>query len=565
MTKETNVLSHQKNGTTAALLLAAVISGCTSAPAAVSAPAPRSATTRPAAVSPSVPEQGQSLASAHSLGMHALARQARPGAWTYVPPAGADGAKYQHFAENSWTRVAEQLVSTFSAQVDTGSYANVRRFLAHGLLPPKEAVRVEELLNYFDYNYAQPTDGEAKTFQVQATVVRSPWNAERDLLRISLKARDVARALLPPANLVFLVDVSGPMASRERLPLVKSALMLLVGQLRPVDRVTIVTYASGARVVLPPTAGDRTEAIRAAINQLNAGGGTYGEAGIRMAYSHSRQAFIEGGINRVILATDGDLNIGMTSTRELKTLVETERDHGVGLTTLGVGDDNYNETLMKQLADAGNGTYRYLDSLQEAQKVLVHEFTSTLAVVAEDTKLQVEFNPRTVDEYRLIGYELSPLRREDFNNDRLDAAHIGPGHAVTALYEFVPHGNKGSADPLRYGNRHADDLAPADGANANEFAWVKLRYKEPGAVASQLMEVPVTSASTAPALERADPDLRFAVAVAGWGEWLRRSSQIGDWNPVKTLELARSARGEDRYGVRAEFLRLVELSALVRR
>lgn len=469
-------------------------------------------------------------------------------------------ARYPQFGDNPWKRVSEEPVSTFSADVDTGSYANVRRFINRGQMPLRDAVRVEELLNYFGYDYALPAPLAEHPFSVQAQVVASPWNTSRGLLRIAIQGRDLAKATLPPANLVFLVDVSGSMAPHDRLPLVQSALRLLTSQLRPVDRVSIVSYANGTRLVLPATAGDRKEQILGAIDGLHAAGGTYGEAGIRMAYAQAREARIAGGINRVLLATDGDLNIGVTDPRELKALVEAERKNGIGLTTLGVGDSNFNESLMKQLADAGDGSYHYLDSLQEAHKVLVNEFTSTLAVIAQDLKLQLEFNPAHVDEYRLVGYELRSLTREQFNDDKVDAGDVGAGHAVTALYEIVPRGAPGNVDPLRYQGGAARPAARPD-----ELAWVKLRYKEPGSPSSRLLQFPVAAAATLPSLAQADTDYRFAVAVAAWGQWLRSSSLIGDFGPQQILALARDARGPDRFGHRAEFLRLVELSALLRR
>lgn len=477
-----------------------------------------------------------------------------------VPPPST--ARYAAFDDRPWQRVAEAPVSTFSASVDTGSYANVRRFLNRGALPPRDAVRVEELVNYFGYDYAAPVANAATPFAVDARLVASPWNAERGLLRIAIKGQDLAKQSLPPANLVFLVDVSGSMGPQDRLPLVRSALHLLTNQLRAQDRVSLVSYASGTRVVLEATPGDRKDALHAAIDTLTAGGGTYGEAGIRLAYAQARAGFIAEGINRVLLATDGDLNIGVTNADELKTLVEGERKRGVSLTTLGVGDSNYNEALMKKLADVGDGSYHYLDTLQEAHKVLVNEMTSTLAVIAQDLKLQIEFNPALVQEYRLIGYELNNLTREQFNDDKVDAGDIGAGHTVTALYEVIPVGAKGTVDPLRY--QQEKSAKPAD-KRAQELAWLKLRYKPPGQADSRLVQLPIAKAGAWPALDKADADLRFAVAVAAWGQWLRGSTQIGDYGPKQITALAHDARGADRYGHRAEFERLVELSAGLKR
>ncbi|OWQ45471.1 hypothetical protein CDL60_19715 [Roseateles noduli] len=489
---------------------------------------------------------------------------------SYVPrampmPPPASTAKYTAFSDNPWQRATEQPVSTFSASVDTGSYANVRRFINRGQLPPQDAVRVEELVNYFGFDAPGPEAGERDPFKVRAQVLASPWNAERGLIRIAIKGQDIAKASMPPANLVFLVDISGSMGPEDRLPLVKSALKLLTGQLRPVDRVSVVTYASGTRVALPPTPGDRKTAINDAIDQLRAGGGTYGEGGLKLAYAQARESFIPEGINRVLLATDGDLNVGETNQEALKKMIEGERNSGVTLTALGVGQSNFNEALMKKLADTGNGSYHYLDSLQEAHKVLVNEMTSTLATIAQDLKLQVEFNPATVQEYRLIGYELHALKREDFNNDKVDAGDIGAGHQVTALYEFVPTGAKGSVDPLRYGSEDKAAKESPRVGKSGELAWIKLRYKPPGQETSQLVELPVMKPATMPALAAQDADTRFAVAVAAWGQWLRGSTLIGDYGPEQFVPLARGARGEDRYGHRAEFARLAELSASLKR
>lgn len=488
-----------------------------------------------------------------------------PAAYIATPMAVAptpSTARYTAFEDRPWQRVAEAPVSTFSASVDTGSYANVRRFLNRGALPPRDAVRVEELVNYFGYDYAAPAANAATPFAVDARLVASPWNAERGLLRIAIKGQDLAKQSLPPANLVFLVDVSGSMGPQDRLPLVRSALHLLTNQLRAQDRVSIVSYASGTRVALEATPGDRKDTIHAAIDTLNAGGGTYGEAGIRLAYAQARAGFIAEGINRVLLATDGDLNIGVTNANELKTLVEGERQRGVSLTTLGVGDSNYNAALMKKLADVGDGSYHYLDTLQEAHKVLVNEMTSTLAVIAQDLKLQIEFNPALVQEYRLIGYELNNLTREQFNDDKVDAGDIGAGHTVTALYEVIPVGAKGTVDPLRY--QPEKPAKHADG-RSNEMAWLKLRYKPPGQADSKLVQLPIAKAGAWPALDKATADLRFAVAVAAWGQWLRASTQIGDYGPSQITALAHDARGADRYGHRAEFERLVELSGSLKR
>ena len=474
------------------------------------------------------------------------------------PQREPDTAKYTAVSDNPWQRVAEHPVSTFSASVDTGSYANVRRFINRGQLPPRDAVRVEELVNYFGYADPLPEPKDAMPFRVTLQQSASPWHPGRGLLRIGIKGRDPAHSMLPPANLVFLVDVSGSMAPDDRLPLVRSALQLLAGQLRAQDRVSLVSYANGTQVVLPATAGDQREAVQAAIQRLSAGGGTHGEAGIRLAYAQARAGFIAGGINRVLLATDGDLNIGVTEPALLKALVEEQRKSGIGLTTLGVGTSNYNEALMKKLADAGDGSYHYLDSLQEAHKVLVQQMRSTLETIAHDLKLQIEFNPAVADEYRLIGYELHALKREDFNNDAVDAGEIGAGHSVTALYEWVPRGGAGHVDALRY---PSEAVAPK--GKREELAFLKLRFKRPGSAQSELHEIPVRAQALVPVAQAA-AELRWAAAVAGWGQWLRGSTQIGGFDGAQALALAQTARGEDVFGHRAEAERLMALTIVLK-
>jgi Ca-activated chloride channel homolog len=534
------------------------------APSAASKPASgyAAASVAPGAAAAPAPAPAPVPAPAYAM-QQPLARMVAPQA--LPAPAAASTAQYQLFADTLWQRVAETPVSTFSADVDTGSYANVRRFINRGQLPPRDAVRVEELVNYFGYQYNLPAPEHAHPFAVHTQVMASPWHSERNVVRIGIQGKDVAKTSLPPANLVFLVDVSGSMGPQDRLPLVKSSLKLLATQLRAKDRVSLVSYANGTKLVLPPTAGDQRDTIHAAIDTLVASGGTYGEAGIRMAYVQARQSFIQGGINRVLLATDGDLNIGVTDRNELKALVEAERKHGVSLTTLGVGDSNYNEALMKTLANVGDGSYHYLDSLQEAHKVLVNQFTSNLAPIAQDLKIQIEFNPLQVQEYRLLGYELRALTREQFNDDKVDAGDIGAGHSVTAMYEIVPIGARGNVDPLRYRAPVGAQSGAPTGATSTELAWVKLRYKDPGQTVSKLIEQPVAKLGSQPSLDSADTDARFALAVAAWGQWLRGNTLIGDYGTDKVLALARGARGADTYGHRAEFVRLVELSATLKR
>lgn len=460
--------------------------------------------------------------------------------------------QYQALADNPVHSVAESPVSTFSADVDTGAYANVRRLLNQGRLPPEGAVRLEEMVNYFPYNYALPSDGSP--FGVTTELAVTPWNQHTRLLRIGIKASDRAVAELAPANLVFLVDVSGSMDRREGLPLVKSTLKLLVDQLREQDRVSLVVYAGESRVVLEPTSGREKAKIRTAIEQLTAGGSTAGASGIELAYQMAQQAFIPKGINRILLATDGDFNVGISDFDSLKQMAVDKRKTGISLTTLGFGVDNYNEYLMEQLADAGDGNYAYIDNLREARKVLVDQLGSTLAVVAKNVKLQVEFNPTQVSEYRLLGYENRALKREDFSNDKVDAGEVGAGHTVTALYEIVPAGEKGWLEPLRYGKSEA-----AVSAKNGELAMLRVRYQQPEGGKSLLIERPIAN-QVAPASE----DLRFAAAVAAFSQQLKDGRYTGDFSLKDTETLARGARGDDRFGLRNEFVQLVELAQSLR-
>lgn len=471
-----------------------------------------------------------------------------------VPPD-TSNERYGQVNDNPVKRVAEAPVSTFSVDVDTGSYSNVRRMLNAGALPPSDAVRVEELINYFPYDYAQPRDG--RPFAVHTQMAPAPWNAERVLLRVAIKGQDVAKQSLPPANLVFLVDVSGSMDSPDKLPLLRSSLKLLVDEMRPVDRISLVTYASGTQVVLPPTSGANKAEIKAAIDTLRAGGSTAGASGLQLAYSAAQQSFVKEGINRILLATDGDFNVGISSTDQLKHMIEDKRKSGISLSTIGFGTGNYNEAMMEQIADVGDGAYSYVDNLMEGHKVLVNEMSSTLATIAKDVKVQIEFNPALVQEYRQIGYENRQLRREDFNNDKVDAGDIGAGHTVTVLYELTLKGAKGSVDPLRYGA--ADDKATGAAARTDELAHLRLRYKQPGQSTSELIETPITRRAIAP-LSEADSEFRFATAVAGYGQLLRGGRYTGEWSYADARELAAGSLGRDRYGYRGEFLRLIDLT-----
>ncbi|MEM5429162.1 VWA domain-containing protein [Cupriavidus oxalaticus] len=535
--------------------LALALSACGGhSPSLTQAPQPVPPAPAPAPVRDRAAEVAKAANAAPAAEMRAIAPHAplaMPRPYHLPPPQAADRERYGQIEENGVRLVAQVPVSTFSIDVDTGSYSNMRRLLNAGRLPPADAVRVEELLNYFPYDYSQPADG--RPFAVHTALAPAPWHPSNVLLRIGIKGKDIAGAALPPANLVFLVDVSGSMDSPDKLPLLKSSLKLLVNKLRAQDRITLVTYAGGTRVALPPTPGSDKAAISAAIDQLVAGGSTAGASGIALAYQAAQQSFIAGGINRVLLATDGDFNVGITDFRQLKGMVEEKRKSGVSLSTLGFGTGNYNEQLLEQLADAGDGAYSYIDNLMEGNKVLASEISSTLATIARDVKIQVEFNPGTVKEYRLIGYENRMLAREDFNNDKVDAGDIGAGHTVTALYELTLAGQPGLVDPLRY--QPATPMPGRDG----ELAHVKLRYKLPATSTSQLMDITVARQAIRP-LAQIDDDFRFAAAVAGFGQALRGGKHTGSWSYAEAHALAQGARGADRYGYRGEFLKLVDLA-----
>ncbi|VAW72802.1 Putative von Willebrand factor, vWF type A domain protein STM2315 [hydrothermal vent metagenome] len=465
---------------------------------------------------------------------------------------------YHHFDSNPVKRVSESPVSTFSVDVDTGSYSNVRRMLNAGQLPVQDAVRIEELVNYFDYSYPAP-DTLDTPFQVTTEIGPNPWNENTHLLHIGIKGYQVEKADIPAANLVFLVDVSGSMQSPNKLELLKKGMKLLVKQLRPQDRVSIVVYAGASGLVLEPTPGDQTFKITQALNKLTAGGSTNGGAGIRLAYEVAQSAFIKDGVNRILLATDGDFNVGTTNFEQLIDLVETRRDSGIGLSTFGFGSGNYNDHLAEQLANKGNGMHTYIDTLNEANKVLVNQLSSTLLTIAKDVKIQVEFNPAVVSEYRLVGYENRKLNREDFNNDKIDAGEIGAGHTVTALYEITLAGSgKGRIDPLRYGNKQSKKKN-----RGNELALLRLRYKQPGGTHSKLIETPLLTKSIKKQLEHTTDRYRFAAAVAGFAQQLRGGEYLEDFAYDAVLKLARNSRGSDQNGYRGEFIQLVQLAKSV--
>lgn len=483
--------------------------------------------------------------------------------------------KFKDFEVSPVKVVAEEPVSTFSTDVDTASYSLVRRQLNSGVLPAADAVRVEELINYFDYNYPLPESRE-QPFKPTITVLDSPWNKDKKLVHIGIKGFDVVEDQKPRSNLVFLIDVSGSMDSPDKLPLVKSSLKMLLDTLQPDDTVALTVYAGSAGTVLEPTKVSDKAKILSAIDNLNAGGSTAGAAGIQEAYRLAEQNFDKEAVNRVIIATDGDFNVGVSSDDELKQIIEKKRETGIFLSVLGFGLGNLNDSLMQTLAQNGNGTAAYIDNLNEARKVLVEEASSTLFTIAKDVKIQVEFNPAQVAEYRLVGYETRALNREDFNNDKVDAGDIGAGHAVTAIYEITPAGSETrSVDELRYGGKSA---APAETAKkdqsqvSDELGFVKIRYKLPDENTSKLISAPISYGawsslmpSTCPPDARCkmlphSDDASWAVAVAGFAQLLKNDPHVGDFDYDDAIELAQANKGNDPYGYRAEFINLMRLA-----
>ncbi len=463
---------------------------------------------------------------------------------------------YAAITENPLRDPMQEPLSTFSVDVDTASYANVRRFLNSGRRPPKNAVRIEELINYFSYDDPAPTGDDP--FAVSLEAASSPWHTDRLVVRIGLKAKDIDRGERPAGNLVFLVDVSGSMSAANKLPLVKQSLKMLVRELSANDRISLVTYAGNAGLKLPPTPGDDKETILEAIDSLSSGGSTHGSAGIELAYEQATENFVEGGANRVLLATDGDLNVGITSDDALESLIRKKAKTGVFLTVLGFGEGNLQDAKMERIADNGNGIYAYIDGLREARKVLVEQLTGSTITVAKDVKLQVEFNPATVAKYRLIGYENRVMAAEDFRDDTKDAGEIGAGHSVTALYEIVPRGvapGRG-AEPLKYQQQPEPPvLKGADGEPSDDLLTVKLRWKQPEGSVSTLREFPL--ADRGAAFEEASDDLRFASAVASFGMLLRGSKESGEMTYKKVGRIAGEALGDDPGSYRTEFTDLV--------
>ena len=475
------------------------------------------------------------------------------------------GDRFTSKDTNPVKSVVSEPVSTFSIDVDTASYAYTRQAIMNGHLPEPDSVRVEEMVNYFPYDWKAP-DKADEAFRANVTVMPTPWNANTRLMHVAIKGYDVQLAQQPPANLVFLIDVSGSMDEPNKLPLLKSAFRLLVNMLKANDTVSIVVYAGNSGVVLEPTKVSEKQKILDAIDNLSPGGSTAGAEGIEAAYRLAEKAFQKNGVNRIMLATDGDFNVGPSSDDDLKTLIESKRKSGIFLSVLGFGTGNYNDALMQTLAQNGNGVAAYIDTLSEAQKTLVQEATSSLFPIAKDVKIQVEFNPAKIAEYRLIGYETRALKREDFNNDKIDAGEIGSGHRVTAIYEVTPVGSPAVLnDDLRYaekdkasGANTATDATTA--ANSDELAFVKIRYKKPDEDKSNLITMPVKESEAKTMIDDVSPDVRFSVAVAAFAQKLKGEAQVSDygWSAIEALGLA--AKGDDRYGYRVEFLKMVELA-----
>lgn len=463
-----------------------------------------------------------------------------------------DRNRYEDVEINPVKLASEEPVSTFSIDVDTASYANVRSYLNDGVLPPKDAVRLEELINYFDYAYPKP-DTKDTPFSTHVSVTPSPWADGKQLMHIGIEGYDIERDERPPINMTLLVDVSGSMSADNKLPLAKKALKLLIDEMSDKDHVSIVVYAGAAGAVLEPTSGDNKSKIMAALDNLSAGGSTAGGEGLRLAYSLAEQNYDKDAVNRVMLLTDGDFNVGVTSDERLEDFVSRKRESGVYLSVLGFGRGNYNDAMMQKIAQSGNGMASYIDTLNEARKVLSDDLSGSLFPIANDVKIQVEFNPARVHEYRLIGYETRMLNREDFNNDKVDAGDIGAGHSVTAIYEITP---KGSDAALIDESRYQSDTQSE--GHSNELAFVKLRYKKPGETESNLLQQPVTDAMVVADIGEAPRYVRFASSVAAFGQLLRGDPYVdSSFGYDGVIEMANDAKGNDEFGYRAEFVQLV--------
>jgi len=468
------------------------------------------------------------------------------------PPQQRNAETYKEIKENSFVAVAQQPVTTFSADVDRAAYANVRRIIGYGQIPPKDAVRIEEMVNYFDYDYPAPEEGSASPLRVSPELAPAPWNPNHLLLRIGLQAKKIDLAQAPPSNIVFLIDVSGSMDEENKLPLLQSSFKLLLGQLRPDDKVAIVTYANGTKVALPSTRVKDKEKIIKVLDNLYASGGTSGGRGIQLAYEQAQKSFIKNGNNRIILATDGDFNIGINNTTDLEKFIEKQRESGIYMSVLGFGIGNYRDDMAETIADKGNGNYAYIDNITEAKKVLVNELSGTLFAVAKDVKLQLEFNPKYVKEYKLIGYENRMLANEDFTNDKKDAGEIGAGHTVTALYELVPSDGK-VAQSLRYQSQELNEKG-----KGNELGFLKIRYKDPKVKDAKSVEITESLVFNKKALKETSTDYRFAASVAEFGILLRDNSNKANATYDQVIELAEGAIGKDPEGYRKEFVRLVK-------
>ena len=483
----------------------------------------------------------------------AMSKMARYSPIMPMPIPQDNSEKYQHLAVNPIHQTATDAVATFSIDTDTGSYANVRRFLNNGQLPPTDAVRIEELINYFNYDFSQAKRLANAPFLVSTETVAAPWRATNRIIKVAIKADDptiTKQSALPPANLVFLVDVSGSMSDNDKLPLVKSSLKMLTKQLRSQDTISIVTYAGHTQVTLPATKGSDTDKILAAIDSLDASGSTNGEAAIKLAYQQAKIHYKKDGINRILMMTDGDFNVGVSDVDEMLDIIRRERDSGVSLSTFGFGEGNLNDHMMEQVADNGNGNYSYIDSLSEAKKALVDEMSATFNTVAKDVKVQVEFNPQTVKEWRLIGYENRVLEKEDFNNDKVDAGELGAGKSVVALFEITPVGQQGWLDDSRY------QAYPINHTGKNtELGFLKLRYKAPNSNTSTLLTLPISNQTQQPSSE-----LAFALSVAGFGETLKQSKYLGNWQLNDSKRLAQANLGNDPQGIRREFIKLIDLA-----
>nr|WP_312523316.1 VWA domain-containing protein [Moraxella sp. CTOTU47724] len=483
----------------------------------------------------------------------AMSKMARYSPIMPMPIPQDNSEKYQHLAINPIHQTATDAVATFSIDTDTGSYANVRRFLNDGQLPPTDAVRIEELINYFNYDFSQAKRLANAPFLVSTETVAAPWRTPNRIIKVAIKADDptiTKKSVLPPANLVFLVDVSGSMSDNDKLPLVKSSLKMLTKQLRSQDTISIVTYAGRTQVTLPATKGSDTDKILAAIDSLDASGSTNGEAAIKLAYQQAKIHYKKDGINRILMMTDGDFNVGVSDVDEMLDIIRRERDSGVSLSTFGFGEGNLNDHMMEQVADNGNGNYSYIDSLSEAKKALVDEMSATFNTVAKDVKVQVEFNPQTVKEWRLIGYENRVLAKEDFNNDKVDAGELGAGKSVVALFEVTPVGQQGWLDDSRY------QAYPINHTGKNtELGFLKLRYKAPNSNTSTLLTLPISNQTQQPSNE-----LAFALSVASFGETLKQSKYLGNWQLNDSKRFAQANLGNDPQGIRREFIKLIDLA-----